>query len=513
MKSKIFFLPLILLLLSFSTFAQEPENGSFEDISCKMSSGCDIFYFYDGCMGPRWHNANRQPRVLENECVFDEFETPFGDKVLQVSGGAQGELFPIRYGDALFYDLDMWNDQSLELTFWGKTHYWDAWVGLEFYAVEEIEESTGTTLNLFPLKYIDLIGGYDLPVASHEWQEYTVSLSLNNQQSPISLPASPKYKHLMVVANHQGWGQVPAVAYLDNFSIDACTYDSEATIYHHIDEEDCGNIDFILDCDLTNVSNMIWDFGDDSELVQTTSTDISHLYQYAGEYTATLIIVNEDGCIDELTALIKVSCNRCTGMEAAFEHELESQTEVYTYNPETGQWEVTGYNCNYQFTDLSTASLGHNIVSWQWDFGNGTTSTAQNPTKTFGSGATYTICLSIEDDQQCTDTFCEVLETCTGRVDVSDDQRSGALDTDEMVWSVSPNPFQESVTITLPDLDESASVFLQIYDTKGGKIFQQKNLSQGQSSLDLQELNPGLYFLVMRDHYGKILFQEQIIKQ
>lgn len=58
-----------------------------------------------------------------------------------------------------------------------------------------------------------------------------------------------------------------------------------------------------------------------------------------------------------------------------------------------------------QFTDLSTSSAG-NIVSWSWQLG-GTNATAQNPGKAFVAGGTYTICLTVTDNQGNTDTECK----------------------------------------------------------------------------------------------------------
>ena len=49
-----------------------------------------------------------------------------------------------------------------------------------------------------------------------------------------------------------------------------------------------------------------------------------------------------------------------------------------------------------QFTDASTA--GGRIVAWNWDFGDGTTSTEQNPTHTYAAAGDYRVSLSVIDD-------------------------------------------------------------------------------------------------------------------
>ena len=38
------------------------------------------------------------------------------------------------------------------------------------------------------------------------------------------------------------------------------------------------------------------------------------------------------------------------------------------------------------------------MISWSWDFGDGVTSTAQNPSRTYTSANTYTVTLTVSDD-------------------------------------------------------------------------------------------------------------------
>ncbi|MCD6467171.1 MAG: PKD domain-containing protein, partial [Methanomicrobia archaeon] len=56
-----------------------------------------------------------------------------------------------------------------------------------------------------------------------------------------------------------------------------------------------------------------------------------------------------------------------------------------------------------QFTDLSIDPDG-TIVSWLWDFGDSQTSTDQNPTHSYPENNTYTVSLTVEDDDGATDT-------------------------------------------------------------------------------------------------------------
>lgn len=56
------------------------------------------------------------------------------------------------------------------------------------------------------------------------------------------------------------------------------------------------------------------------------------------------------------------------------------------------------------FVDNSTTSSTAAITSWFWDFGDGNTSTAQNPVYTYQDSGLFTITLAIADEYGCTDT-------------------------------------------------------------------------------------------------------------
>jgi len=60
------------------------------------------------------------------------------------------------------------------------------------------------------------------------------------------------------------------------------------------------------------------------------------------------------------------------------------------------------------FTDESSDSDG-SIVNWDWDFGNGDTSTAQDPTYDYADEGYYTVSLTVEDDDGAITTYSELL--------------------------------------------------------------------------------------------------------
>ncbi len=65
--------------------------------------------------------------------------------------------------------------------------------------------------------------------------------------------------------------------------------------------------------------------------------------------------------------------------------------------PPTASFDFATTGLAVTFTDTSTDVDG-SIVSWQWDFGDGSTSTLQHPTHTFATSDTYIVALTVLDD-------------------------------------------------------------------------------------------------------------------
>ncbi|RMG21574.1 MAG: PKD domain-containing protein, partial [Bacteroidetes bacterium] len=124
-----------------------------------------------------------------------------------------------------------------------------------------------------------------------------------------------------------------------------------------------------------------WDFGDGSSSVQREPL---HAYQSTGTYTVSLIATNSaQGCSDTLvqTALINVS----NSPVADFSSPNRSGCEV----PKV-----------VDFVDASTGA-----TAWQWDFGDGTTASVQNPSHIYAAGGNYTVRLVVTNAAGCRDTL------------------------------------------------------------------------------------------------------------
>jgi len=121
-----------------------------------------------------------------------------------------------------------------------------------------------------------------------------------------------------------------------------------------------------------------WYFGDGDS---SSTPDPTHAYASAGTYSVTLVAWSDNGCRGEITKTITIYDNPV----ADFNFSNVCQNEVFSA------------------TDASTVANG-SIVSWFWTFGDGSTSTTQNPTHSYSTSGNYDVSLTVTTDNGCTNT-------------------------------------------------------------------------------------------------------------
>jgi len=141
-----------------------------------------------------------------------------------------------------------------------------------------------------------------------------------------------------------------------------------------------------------------WDFGDGS-LIDTTAAP-THAYNAAGNFTVSCTATSPTGCVMTDTAV--VSAQSC---------------RVYVVSTPTPTNANNGFS-TIVFADSSCSVFGGGLA-YNWDFGNGTTSTQASPWVTYELPGLYTVSLTISDSTGCTDTFMQtqgiaVGDTCAG---------------------------------------------------------------------------------------------------
>ena len=117
-----------------------------------------------------------------------------------------------------------------------------------------------------------------------------------------------------------------------------------------------------------------WSFGDGTT---STSQNVVHAYAAGGTYSVNLTVTDNGGATSSTS---------------------QSITALPPNTPPTASFtpSCTGLTCN--FTSTSTDPDG-SVVGWSWTFGDGGTSTAQNPSHTYTAGGTYTVGLTATDDR------------------------------------------------------------------------------------------------------------------
>lgn len=122
-------------------------------------------------------------------------------------------------------------------------------------------------------------------------------------------------------------------------------------------------------------SAWLWNFGDGTT---STSQNPSKRYSSAGNYTVSLTIYRDNQSASG-SRIVSVVANGGSPVTPA----VSAQFDVSTNNPTPG--------ANVAFTDRSTGSP----TSWSWSFGDGATSSAQNPSHTYAAAGTYTVSLTV----------------------------------------------------------------------------------------------------------------------
>lgn len=143
------------------------------------------------------------------------------------------------------------------------------------------------------------------------------------------------------------------------------------------------DVDFINTS--TDAEDYIWDFGDGSPLNYTFEP--AHTYLDPGTYEVMLVVIDSTTCNIADTAYLTVQV-LSDSIDATFEA---------LYNED----------CDSLLVTLNTLGTFLPSATFTWDFGDGTTSTEQNPQHVYYDPGAYTITLIVEDPTSCNglDTF------------------------------------------------------------------------------------------------------------
>ena len=131
-----------------------------------------------------------------------------------------------------------------------------------------------------------------------------------------------------------------------------------------------------------------WDFGDPSSGLANTSTDsiAKHRFTAPGIYSVKLKVTEQRACTDSITMT----------------NYIDVRGPIVNFNNNKAQI-CSGMTVN--FTDASSKTATDTadplLNTYLWSFGDGSSSTLQNPTHTFNGTGNYTVKLEVTDSKGC----------------------------------------------------------------------------------------------------------------
>ncbi len=129
-----------------------------------------------------------------------------------------------------------------------------------------------------------------------------------------------------------------------------------------------------------SITGYVWSFGDSTN---STAANPVHNFSQPGTYNVMLIVTSDFGCVDTIIKQVII---------------YPLPTPAFVFDQAAGCGPLT-----IHFTDSSFIAMG-NIVSWQWDFGDGTGDTVQNPVHTYYTSGSYNVTLTVTSDNGCSQT-------------------------------------------------------------------------------------------------------------
>ncbi len=145
------------------------------------------------------------------------------------------------------------------------------------------------------------------------------------------------------------------------------------------------------DNSIYTAASINWDFGDSSV---ASGSQVTHLYAACGLYRATVQIVYTTG-------------DTCTFSD--YVYACDSAGNIPSCQSSFASYITTGNSL--QFVDYSV----YNPVSWIWDFGDGDSSTIQNPLHTYDTQGSWQVCLTTTDANGCSSTSCNTVSNISSQ--------------------------------------------------------------------------------------------------
>ncbi|MCW3084880.1 MAG: hypothetical protein JWP12_2246 [Bacteroidetes bacterium] len=227
-----------------------------------------------------------------------------------------------------------------------------------------------------------------------------------------------------------------------------------------------------------------WDFGDGTNDYTTSPT---HLYTAPGTYTVCLQVASPSGgCYDTVCKSVVI-----TGTPASCLALFNIGDDTTNADPNA----FTVYNLSYGTT-----------LSYSWNFGDGATSTQQNPTHVYPGMGPYQICLTVDNGSGCIQTYCDSIMSVDSLsrsnslsftvVDVPGSSLTTGISEQESKVGVNvyPNPFSDNTTFVIQSTKLNETYSFEMTDVLGKTVQSVKGISGKQFTVSRNDLQSGIYF-------------------
>ena len=213
-----------------------------------------------------------------------------------------------------------------------------------------------------------------------------------------------------------------------------------------------------------------WDFGDGNT---STQFNPSHTYANGGNYWVCFTVTTDCGT-DQFCDSVSIFC----------------PAPVVNFT-----WNTVGYTVT--FTDATTNTPSQ----WEWDFGDGNTSTLQNPSHTYAAVGPYIVCLTAINN-------CDTAVHCNTVNDIVSVEDPGQ----QLYVNMFPNPAMDEVTLS-GEGESRGMLSITVMDLYGRELINSQSVS-GQSfsnTISVRGLASGVYLVkVVHGQKSKVL---HLVKQ
>jgi PKD repeat protein len=192
------------------------------------------------------------------------------------------------------------------------------------------------------------------------------------------------------------------------------------------------------------------------------------------------------------------------GLSSQLAQYYQTKSDNTVFNSTT-DWNLLINNPSANFSEsisgntatfTNSSSSVNSTLNYSWDFGDGNTSSIQNPSHTYATNGTYTITLIASD--------CIFSDTITKTIQIGTNSMEENTNTS---FEFYPNPTTHQIIINVEK--QLLGSFYTIYDYTGKAILTGKILSE-QSDIDLGDLSKGIYLLSIGENLDRTV---KVIKE